>query len=157
IRRGLREVLAEPRLSHPLHVRGGHRRQLSRRDRCGGCQATAVAGRVGPPPRGVRGNNGSGDPGGGTEGSARGGREGRGGGGRAVLWLRGRRGAPGSRAVLAQEAAKPQWVVALADEADTLDPPSSPAFTAEQYMFHVYDGLTGVEGKDLKPVGLLAE
>jgi peptide/nickel transport system substrate-binding protein len=56
----------------------------------------------------------------------------------------------------AQES-KPQWVVALADEADTLDPPGSPAFTAEQYMFHIYDGLTGVEGKDLKPVGLLAE
>jgi peptide/nickel transport system substrate-binding protein len=48
-------------------------------------------------------------------------------------------------------------VVALADEADTLDPPGSPAFTAEQYMFHVYDGLVGVEGKDLTPVGLLAE
>jgi peptide/nickel transport system substrate-binding protein len=56
----------------------------------------------------------------------------------------------------AQES-KPQWVVALADEADTLDPPGSPAFTAEQYMFHIFDGLTGVEGKDLKPVGLLAE
>ena len=73
-----------------------------------------------------------------------------------LLWL-GMPGDPGGRAVLAQDAAKPQWVVALADEADTLDPPGSPAFTAEQYMFHVYDGLTGVEGKDLKPVGLLAE
>jgi peptide/nickel transport system substrate-binding protein len=66
-------------------------------------------------------------------------------------------GAAGIPAAPAQEPAKPQWTVAVADEADTLDPPGSPAFTAEQYMFHVYDGLTGVEGSDLKPVGLLAE
>ena len=63
----------------------------------------------------------------------------------------------GPRALAQPQTGKDQWVVAVADEADSLDPPSSPAFTAEQYMFHVYDGLTGVEGKDLTPVGLLAE
>jgi len=82
---------------------------------------------------------------------------GSGGLGLLLLALLGMPGAPGSPTLLAQEAVKSQWVVALADEADTLDPPASPAFTAEQYMFHIYDGLTGVEGKDLKPVGLLAE
>jgi peptide/nickel transport system substrate-binding protein len=84
-------------------------------------------------------------------------RIGKGGRGLWLLALGALAGAAGITGALAQEPAKAQWVVAVADEADTMDPPGSPAFTAEQYMFHIYDGLTGVEGKDLKPVGLLAE
>ncbi len=68
----------------------------------------------------------------------------------AVCGVLGPWGAP------AQEA-KDQWTVGLGEEADTLDPPNSPSFTAELYMLHVLDGLVGVEGPDLKPVGLLAE
>src|SRR5262249_34761865 len=121
VRRGLWQVLAEARLPDTLHLRGRDRRQLSRCDRPGGGQAEAVAG------------------------SARSRR----------AHMKRHLAILGALAVVltawlapAQES-KPQWVVALADEADTLDPPGSPAFTAEQYMFHIYDGLTGVEGKDL--------
>jgi len=54
-------------------------------------------------------------------------------------------------------APKPQWVVAIAEEAEGLDPPTSLLFTSEIYQQHIFDTLVGIEGDDLKVVGLLAE
>jgi peptide/nickel transport system substrate-binding protein len=54
-------------------------------------------------------------------------------------------------------AAKPQWVVAIGEEAESLDPPTSMLFTSEIYQQHLFDTLVGIEGDDFKPVGLLAE
>ena len=54
-------------------------------------------------------------------------------------------------------AAKPQWVVALGEEGESLDPPTSMLFTSEIYQQHIFDTLVGIEGDDLKVVGLLAE
>jgi peptide/nickel transport system substrate-binding protein len=50
-----------------------------------------------------------------------------------------------------------EWVVAIAEEGETLDPPGSSTPTSETYQQHVFDPLVGIEGEDLKPVGLLAE
>ena len=54
-------------------------------------------------------------------------------------------------------APKPQWVVAIAEEGESLDPPTSMLFTSEIYQQHIFDTLVGIEGDDLKVVGLLAE
>jgi peptide/nickel transport system substrate-binding protein len=53
--------------------------------------------------------------------------------------------------------AKDQWVVAVPEEAESLDPQASALFTSEVYQQHIFDPLVGIEGDDLKPVGLLAE
>jgi peptide/nickel transport system substrate-binding protein len=55
------------------------------------------------------------------------------------------------------QAPKGQWTVALGEEAESLDPPTSMLFTSEVYQQHLFDTLVGIEGDDLKPVGLLAE
>ena len=55
------------------------------------------------------------------------------------------------------QAPKAQWVIALGEEGESLDPPSSMLFTSEVYQQHIFDTLVGIEGEDLKPVGLLAE
>jgi peptide/nickel transport system substrate-binding protein len=55
------------------------------------------------------------------------------------------------------QAPKAQWVIALGEEAESLDPPTSMLFTSEVYQQHIFDTLVGIEGDDLKPVGLLAE
>jgi peptide/nickel transport system substrate-binding protein len=55
------------------------------------------------------------------------------------------------------QAPKAQWVVAIGEEAESLDPPTSMLFTSEVYQQHIFDTLVGIEGDDLKPVGLLAE
>ena len=52
---------------------------------------------------------------------------------------------------------KAQWVVAIGEEGESLDPPTSMLFTSEIYQQHIFDTLVGIEGEDLKPVGLLAE
>ena len=52
---------------------------------------------------------------------------------------------------------KAQWVVAIGEEGESLDPPSSMLFTSEIYQQHLFDTLVGIEGDDFKPVGLLAE
>ncbi len=54
-------------------------------------------------------------------------------------------------------APKPQWVVAIAEEGESLDPPTSMLFTSEIYQQHIFDTLVGIEGDDLKVVGLLAD
>ncbi len=54
-------------------------------------------------------------------------------------------------------APKPQWVVAIGEEGESLDPPTSMLFTSEIYQQHIFDTLVGIEGDDLKVVGLLAE
>src|ERR1700757_2178989 len=55
------------------------------------------------------------------------------------------------------QSAKAQWVVAIGEEGESLDPPTSMLFTSEIYQQHIFDTLVGIEGEDLKPVGLLAE
>ena len=55
------------------------------------------------------------------------------------------------------QAPKAQWTVAIGEEAESLDPPTSMLFTSEVYQQHIFDTLVGIEGDDLKPVGLLAE
>jgi hypothetical protein len=61
-------------------------------------------------------------------------------------------------AVLAQSpAAKPQWTVALNEEAESVDPASSVLFASDIYHVHMFDSLVGLEGDELKPVPLLAE
>jgi len=55
------------------------------------------------------------------------------------------------------QAPRPQWVVAIGEEGESLDPPSSMLFTSEIYQQHIFDTLVGIEGDELKPVGLLAE
>jgi peptide/nickel transport system substrate-binding protein len=47
--------------------------------------------------------------------------------------------------------------VAIGEEAESLDPPTSMLFTSEIYQQHLFDTLVGIEGDDFKPVGLLAE
>ena len=54
-------------------------------------------------------------------------------------------------------APKTQWVVAIGEEAESLDPPTSMLFTSEVYQQHIFDTLVGIEGEELKPVGLLSE
>src|SRR4029453_9163405 len=53
--------------------------------------------------------------------------------------------------------AKDQWVVAVPEEAESLDPQASALFTSEVYQQHIFDPLVGIGGGDLKPVGLRAE
>jgi peptide/nickel transport system substrate-binding protein len=53
--------------------------------------------------------------------------------------------------------AKEQWVVAVPEEGESLDPAASILFTSEIYQQHLFEPLVGIEGEDLKPVGLLAE
>ncbi|MGH7266671.1 MAG: ABC transporter substrate-binding protein [Candidatus Rokuibacteriota bacterium] len=48
-------------------------------------------------------------------------------------------------------------MIALAEEGESLDPPSSLLFTSEIYQQHLFEPLVGIEGPDLKPVGLLAD
>ena len=47
--------------------------------------------------------------------------------------------------------------MAIGEEAESLDPPTSMLFTSEIYQQHLFDTLVGIEGDDFKPVGLLAE
>ncbi len=54
------------------------------------------------------------------------------------------------------QSAKAQWTVAIGEEGESLDPPTSMLFTSEIYQQHLFDTLVGIEGDDLKPVGLLA-
>lgn len=58
---------------------------------------------------------------------------------------------------LRAQAPKAQWTVALGEEAESLDPPTSMLFTSEIYQQHIFDTLVGIEGDELKPTGLLAE
>jgi len=55
------------------------------------------------------------------------------------------------------QAPKAQWVVAIGEEGESLDPPTSMLFTSEVYQQHLFDCLVGIEGEEFKPVGLLAE
>jgi peptide/nickel transport system substrate-binding protein len=55
------------------------------------------------------------------------------------------------------QAPRAQWVVAIGEEGESLDPPTSMLFTSEIYQQHIFDTLVGIEGDELKPVGLLAE
>ncbi|HYB69315.1 MAG TPA: ABC transporter substrate-binding protein, partial [Candidatus Bathyarchaeia archaeon] len=55
------------------------------------------------------------------------------------------------------QAPKAQWVVAIGEEGESLDPPTSMLFTSEVYQQHLFDCLVGLEGDEFKPVGLLAE
>jgi peptide/nickel transport system substrate-binding protein len=55
------------------------------------------------------------------------------------------------------QAPKAQWTVAIGEEGESLDPPTSMLFTSEIYQQHIFDTLVGIEGDDLKPVGLLAQ
>lgn len=55
------------------------------------------------------------------------------------------------------QTAKTQWVVAIGEEGESLDPPTSMLFTSEIYQQHLFDCLLGIEGEEFKPVGLLAE
>ena len=64
--------------------------------------------------------------------------------------------AAGAGAARAQ-APKTQWVVAIGEEGESLDPPTSMLFTSEIYQQHLFDCLVGIEGEEFKPVGLLAE
>ena len=57
----------------------------------------------------------------------------------------------------AQSPPKPQWVVALNEEAESVDPASSVLFASDVYHVHMFDSLVGLEGDELKPVPLLAE
>ncbi len=57
----------------------------------------------------------------------------------------------------AQPASKPQWTVAIGEEAESVDPASSVLFASDVYHVHMFDALIGLEGEDLKPVPLLAE
>ena len=64
--------------------------------------------------------------------------------------------AAGAGAARAQ-ASKTQWVIAIGEEGESLDPPTSMLFTSEIYQQHLFDCLVGIEGEEFKPVGLLAE
>lgn len=55
------------------------------------------------------------------------------------------------------QAPKAQWVVAIGEEGESLDPPTSMLFTSEIYQQHLFDCLLGIEGEEFKPVPLLAE
>src|SRR5262245_26978668 len=57
----------------------------------------------------------------------------------------------------AQAPIKPQWVIALNEEAESVDPASSVLFASDIYHVHMFDTLVGLEGEDLKPVPGLAE
>jgi len=57
----------------------------------------------------------------------------------------------------AAQTPKAQWTVAIGEEAESLDPPTSMLFTSEVYQQHIFDTLVGIEGDELRPVGLLAE
>jgi peptide/nickel transport system substrate-binding protein len=52
---------------------------------------------------------------------------------------------------------KAQWTIALGEEAESADPASSVQFASDVYHVHMFDTLVGLEGDELKPVGLLAE
>jgi peptide/nickel transport system substrate-binding protein len=52
---------------------------------------------------------------------------------------------------------KAQWVIGVQEEADVLDPVRGYTALTEMYMNHFLEPLVGIEGEDLKPVGLLAE
>jgi peptide/nickel transport system substrate-binding protein len=58
---------------------------------------------------------------------------------------------------LGAEAQKAQWVVGVQEEADVLDPPRGYTALSEMYLNHFLEPLVGIEGEDLKAVGLLAE
>jgi len=58
---------------------------------------------------------------------------------------------------LGAQAPKAQWTVAIGEEGESLDPPTSMLFTSEVYQQHIFDTLVGIEGDEFKPVGLLAE
>ena len=62
----------------------------------------------------------------------------------------------GNRAALAQ-APKAQWTIAVPEEAEILDPPRTITVGSDVYLSHVFDPLVGIEGDDLRTVGLLAE
>jgi len=57
----------------------------------------------------------------------------------------------------AQGSVKPQWVVALNEEAESVDPASSVLFASDIYHVHMFDTLVGLEGEELKLVPGLAE
>ena len=48
-------------------------------------------------------------------------------------------------------------MVAIGEEGESLDPPTSMLFTSEIYQQHLFDCLLGIEGEEFKPVPLLAE
>jgi peptide/nickel transport system substrate-binding protein len=52
---------------------------------------------------------------------------------------------------------KPQWVIALNEEAESVDPASSVLFASDVYHVHMFDTLVGLEGDELKPTPGLAE
>jgi len=54
-------------------------------------------------------------------------------------------------------AMKAQWTVAVAEEGESVDPATSVQFASDVYHVHMFDSLVGLEGDELKPVGLLAE
>jgi peptide/nickel transport system substrate-binding protein len=54
-------------------------------------------------------------------------------------------------------AQKAQWTVAVGEEAESVDPASSVLFASDTYHAHMFESLIGLEGEDLKLVGLLAE
>jgi peptide/nickel transport system substrate-binding protein len=68
----------------------------------------------------------------------------------AVVGIIGPRSAPA-------QGTKAQWTVAIGEEGESLDPPTSMLFTSEIYQQHLFDTLIGIEGEDFKTVGLLAE
>ena len=58
---------------------------------------------------------------------------------------------------LAQVPAKARWIVAVGEEGESVDPTASVLFASDVYHVHLFDALVGLEGDDLRPVGLLAE
>ena len=62
----------------------------------------------------------------------------------------------GNRSALAQ-APKAQWTIAVPEEAEILDPPRTITVGSDVYLSHIFDPLVGIEGEDLRTVGLLAE
>ena len=63
----------------------------------------------------------------------------------------------GPRPATFAQGGKAQWTIAIGEEGESLDPPTSMLFTSEIYQQHIFDALVGIEGDELKPVGLLAE
>src|SRR5262245_28685426 len=55
------------------------------------------------------------------------------------------------------QAPRAQWVVAIGEEGESLEPPTSMLLTSEIYQQHIFDMPRGTAGDELKPVGVLAE
>ena len=63
----------------------------------------------------------------------------------------------GAAVAFAQGASKPQWTVAIGEEAESVDHAGSVLFASDVYHVHMFDALIGLEGEELEPVSLLAE